>query len=134
MGLVMCAVDRSEEATKVLDAAKATGEPVLAVHVSNSLLGTAVPALIERPETDRHIEHGPTGDGLLRAAARHKPELIVIGTRGRVWPSVARYVTQRAPCPVLVVGPQADPTAEPVTRDAFDRGLLRRSKAPVLIA
>jgi nucleotide-binding universal stress UspA family protein len=134
MGLVMCAVDRSEEATKVLEAAKATGEPVLAVHVSNSLLGTAVPAFLEHPDTDRHIEHGPTGDGLLRAAARHQPELIVMGTRGRLWPSVARYVARRAPCPVLVVGPEADPVAEPVTLDGFDRGRLRRATAPVLIA
>jgi hypothetical protein len=90
--------------------------------------------LIENPDTDRHIEHGPTGDGLLRAAARHQPELIVIGTRGRRWPSVARYVVRRAPCPVLVVGPEADPTAAPVTHDAFDRGFLRRATAPVLIA
>src|SRR5690348_15734334 len=134
MGLVMCAVDRSEDGKKVLDAAKATGEPVVAVHVANSMLGTSVPAMMEDAETERHIEHGPTGAGLLRAAARHEPELIVIGTRARVWPSTARWLTRRAPCPVLVVGPRADPAAEPVERDAFDRRLLRRSTAPVLIA
>lgn len=131
----MCAVDRSEDGKKVLEAAKATGEPVLAVHVANSMLGTAIPAMIEDGgETERHIEHGPTGDGLLRAMARHEPELLVIGTRARVWPSVARWVTRRAPCPVLVVGPNADPAAEPVEHDGFDRRMLRRSKAPVLIA
>lgn len=130
----MCAVDRSEDGKKVLDAAKATGGQVLAVHVANSMLGTSVPAMMEDGgQTERHIEHGPTGDGLLRAAARHEPELIVIGTRARVWPSTARWLARRAPCPLLVVGPNADPTAEPVKHDGFDRRLLRRSTAPVLI-
>ncbi len=131
----MCAVDRSEDGKKVLEAAKATGEPVLAVHVANSMIGTSIPALIEDGgETDRHIEHGPTGDGLLRAVAQHEPELLVLGTRARVWPSVARYVTRRARCPVLVVGPRADPAAPPIKHEGFDRRVLRRATTPVLIA
>ena len=135
MGLIMCAVDRSQAGATVMDAAKATGEPVLLVHVSNSLLGTDVPAFVEDAgATERHIEHGPTGPGLLRAAERHGAAMIVVGTRGRLWPSVARWLTRRAPCPVLIVGPRADPTATPVSRPAFDRKLLRDSKVPVLIA
>ena len=51
MGLVMCAVDRSEDGKKVLDAAKATGEPVLAVHVANSMLGTSIPAMMAKRST-----------------------------------------------------------------------------------
>lgn len=130
----MCAVDRSEGAATVVDAAKATGEPVLLVHVANSLLSTEIPAFVEDAGvTDRHIEHGPTGPCLLRAAERHDASLIVLGTRGRLWPSVARWVTHRAPCPVLIVGPRADPSATPVPRPAFDRKLLRDSKVPVLI-
>ena len=73
MGLVMCAVDRSEGAATVVDAAKATGEPVLLVHVADSLLSTEIPAFVEDAgATDRHIEHGPTGPCLLRAAERRE--------------------------------------------------------------
>jgi len=70
----------------------------------------------------------------LRAAERHGAAMIVLGTRGRLWPSIARWVTRRASCPVLIVGPRADPTATPVPRPSFDRKLLRDSKVPVLIA
>ncbi|MDA0181894.1 universal stress protein [Solirubrobacter phytolaccae] len=133
-GLVLCAVDRTETGTKVLDAAKATGAPVLMAHVANSLLDSTIPAFVADPETERVVAHGPTGPGLLELARKRKASLIVLGTRGKRWPSVARYVTKRAPCPVLVIGPAADPEAEPVTRSSFDRGLLRRAAQPVLIA
>jgi nucleotide-binding universal stress UspA family protein len=59
--------------------------------------------------------------------------MIVLGTRAKRWQSVARYVAKRASCPVMIVGPAADPEGEAVTRPAFDRALLRRSPVPVVI-
>ena len=59
--------------------------------------------------------------------------MIVLGTRAKRWQSVARYVAKRAKCPVMIVGPAADPEGEAVTRPAFDRALLRRSPVPVVI-
>ena len=133
-GLVLCAVDRSEAGHAVLDAAKATGGPVLMVHVANSLLDSTIPAFTADGEIERKVEHGPTGPRLVQLAQAHEPELLVVGTRARRWGSVARYVAKRVSCPVLVVGPEADPAAEPITRPAYERALLRSSPAPVLIA
>lgn len=133
-GLVLCAVDRSEAGHTVLDAAKATGGPVLMVHVANSLLDSTIPAFDADTEIDRVVEHGPTGVKLVQVAEAREPELIVLGTRARRWGSVARYVIKRVSCPVLVVGPAADPHAPAVQRDGFDRAFLRRATAPVLIA
>lgn len=133
-GLVLCAVDRTATGTTVLDAAKATGGPVLMAHVANSLLESKVPAFMADEGTERVVGHGPTGPALLAIARKRQAALIVLGTRGRKWGSVARYVAKRASCPVMVVGPKADPTAEPLTRPAFDRGLLRSASSPVIIA
>jgi nucleotide-binding universal stress UspA family protein len=132
--LVLCAVDRSPAGPVVLEAAKRTGAPVLMVHVANSLLGTEVPAFVDDAEgTERMVCHGPTGPGLLGAAAARDASMIVLGSRGRLWPSVARYVVARAGCPVMVVGPHADPHQPVELRPVFDRRLVRRSRSPVLI-
>jgi nucleotide-binding universal stress UspA family protein len=133
-GLVLCAVDQTEAGMTVLDAAKATGAPVLMAHVFNSLLDSKIPAFLADTETERVIEHGPTGPGLLHLARKHEAAMIVLGTRAKPFNSIARYVAKRAPIPVLVVGPNADPGAAAVQRDGFDRSFLRRATAPVLIA
>lgn len=132
-GLVLCAVDRTETGTTVLDAAKATGAPVLMAHVANSLLDSTIPAFQADAETERVVAHGPTGPLLLQLARKREATLIVVGTRAKRFTSVARYLVGNAPCPVLVVGPAADPTAPAVERDEYDRALLARSTAPVLI-
>ena len=131
-GLVLCAVDGTEAGTTVMTAAKATGAPVLLVHIANDLWGRTVPAFLEDPDADRLVEHGPVGPRLLRVAEACKAEMIVLGTRAKRWQSVARHVAARASCPVMIVGPAADPEAEAVTRPAFDRALLRRSPVPVV--
>lgn len=133
-GLVLCAVDQSDAGTTVLDAAKATGAPVLMAHVFNSLLESRIPAFLADAETERVVAHGPTGPGLLQLARKHRAALIVVGTRAKPLRSVARYVAKRASCPVLVVGPEADPAAPPLERDGYERAFLRRATAPVLIA
>ena len=33
----------------------------------------------------------------------------------------------------MIVGPKADPQAEPVTRPAFDRAFLQTAEAPVVV-
>jgi nucleotide-binding universal stress UspA family protein len=132
-GLVLCGVDGTEAGTAVMTAAKATGAPVLLVHIANDLWGKKVPAFVEDTETERLVDHGPVGPRLLRLAEANDAGMIVLGTRARRWPSVARHVTAHATCPVMIVGPAADPEAEAVTRPAFDRALLRRSPVPVVV-
>ena len=132
-GLVLCGVDSTDAGTTVMAAAKATGAPLLLVHVSNSLWGTQIPAFTADIGTQRLVDHGPVGPRLLTIAEAHGAGMIVLGTRARRWQSVARYVAKRASCPVMIVGPAADPEAEAVTRPAFDRGLLRRSPVPVVV-
>ena len=133
-GLVLCAVDQTDAGTTVLDAAKATGAPVLMAHVFNSLLDSKIPAFLADDDTERVVSHGPTGPSLLLLAAKHEAAMIVVGTRAKALTSIARYVAKRATVPVLVVGPAADPHAPVVQRDGFDRAFLRRATAPVLIA
>jgi nucleotide-binding universal stress UspA family protein len=132
-GLVLCGVDGTEAGTAVAAAAKATGAPVLLVHIATDVYGGKVPAFLEDPDCERLVDHGPVGPRLLRIAESCQASMIVLGTRARRFPSVARHVASRAACPVMIVGPKADPQAEPVTRPAFDRGLLRRSPVPVVV-
>ena len=132
-GLVLCGVDTTDAGTTVIAAAKAAGGPLLLVHVSNSLWGREIPAFAADTGSERLVDHGPVGPRLLTIAKARGAGMIVLGTRGKRWQSVARYVAQRASCPVMIVGPAADPEAEAVTRPAFDRALLRRSPVPVVV-
>ena len=132
-GLVLCGVDDTDAGTAVLTAAKATGAPVLLVHIANNHYNRHVPAFIEDSDSERLVDHGPVGPRLLRLAEANDAGMIVLGTRAKRWQSVARHVAARASCPVMIVGPAADPEAEAVTRPAFDRALLRRSPVPVVV-
>jgi hypothetical protein len=133
--LIVCAVDRTATGPRVLAAARATGAPVLLVHVARWALTRAVPAFeADDGAAERLVCHGPPGARVLRVAALREAALIVLGTRARWWTSVARYVVERASRPVLVVGPHADPCASVVFSDSFDRRLMRDSPAPVLVA
>ena len=91
-GLVLCGVDATDAGTTVMAAAKATGAPLLLVHVSNSLWGTRIPAFTADTGTQRLVDHGPVGPRLLTIAKAHGAGMIVLGTRGKRWQSVARYV------------------------------------------
>jgi hypothetical protein len=138
MSLVLCGVDDTEAGTTVMAAAKAaadrTGAPLLLTHVSTSLWGANIPAFhADGNETARVVEHGPPAQRILAVADGHGAELIVIGTRARRFKSVAKHIAKRARCPVMIVGPAADPQAEPVTRPSFDRGLLRSATTPVVV-
>jgi nucleotide-binding universal stress UspA family protein len=139
MSVVLCGVDDTEAGTMVLTAAKAAaqraGAPLLLTHVSTSHWGTNVPAFhADADATARVVEHGPPAQRILAVADGHGAAMIVLGTRALRWrASVARHVAKRASCPVMIVGPRADPEAEPVTRPAFDRGYLRSATAPVMV-
>jgi nucleotide-binding universal stress UspA family protein len=140
MSVVLCGVDDTEAGTMVMTAAKAAaqraGAPLLLTHVATSHWGAEVPAFhADADATARVVEHGPPAQRILAVAAGHRASLIVLGTRAARWrASVARHVAKRADCPVMIVGPQADPAAEPVTRPDFDRGFLQTAKAPVVVA
>jgi nucleotide-binding universal stress UspA family protein len=139
MSIVLCGVDDTEAGTTVMTAAKAAAEragtPLVLTHVATSHWGANVPAFhADSGATERVVEHGPPAQRILAVADGHGAELIVLGTRGKRWRSVARHVTKRARCPVMIVGPAADPAAEPVQSAAFDRSLLLRSKSPVVVS
>jgi nucleotide-binding universal stress UspA family protein len=138
MSIVLCGVDDTEAGTTVMTAAKAAAEragtPLVLTHVSTSHWGANVPAFHADGEaTERVVEHGPPAQRILAVANGHGAELIVLGTRAKRWGSVARHVAKHARCPVMIVGPAADPEAEPVTRPDFDRAHLRRAKTPVVV-
>lgn len=139
MSIVLCGVDDTEAGTTVMAAAKAAAEragaPLVVTHVATGHWGANVPAFhADAGATTRVVEHGPPAQRILAVADGHEAAMIVLGTRALRWrASVARRVARRAGCPVMIVGPRADPEAEPVTRPAFDRAFLARAETPVLV-
>lgn len=135
--IVLCGVDATDAGTTVLTAAKAaaarTGTPLLLTHVVTTAWGATIPAFQADEDSERLVEHGPPGARLLAVANGHGAELIVLGTRAKRWRSVARQVSRRASCPVMIVGPVADPRAEAVTAQSFNRAQLRSSPVPVVV-
>ncbi|SFW13860.1 universal stress protein [Nitrosovibrio sp. Nv17] len=63
-------------------------------------------------ETETLFAEGPTGREIVRAAAEHHADLLVLGTHGYTgWNrltlgSIAEYVVRHAACPVLAVKPE----------------------------
>jgi nucleotide-binding universal stress UspA family protein len=139
MSIVLCGVDDTEAGTAVLAAAKAAAEragaPVVLTYVSTTQWSEEIPAFqADGGATPRLVEFGPPAERLLALADAHDARLIVVGTRARRWRSVARRITRQARCPVMIVGPAADPLADPVTRPRFDRSVLAAAPTPVLVA
>jgi nucleotide-binding universal stress UspA family protein len=58
---------------------------------------------------DRVVAEGAPAEEILRAAERHRADLIVVGSKGLtgldryLWESVSRKVARQAPCSVRVV-------------------------------
>ena len=139
MSIVLCGVDDTEAGTTVMAAAKAAakraGAPVVLTYVSTTHWGEEIPAFqADDGATPRVVEYGPPADRLLAMADAHDARLIVLGTRAKRWRSVARRVAKQARCPVMIVGPAADPLAEPVAHPRFDREHLASAEAPVVVA
>ena len=69
--------------------------------------------------TKVRIEEGGIQTGLQGAIERYHIDLVVIGTRGRtgasklLFGSTAEDIMRTANCPVLTIGPHADPSREP---------------------
>ncbi len=85
--------------------------PSSRVHQANALVVKVADRLREMGVTDVETEvvEGPPVSVITEMAAASKPDLLVMGARGMgTWQgtilgSVSMAVTQRAPCPVLVV-------------------------------
>jgi nucleotide-binding universal stress UspA family protein len=85
------------------------------------------------PETQRRVEVGPPAAVLAEAADDESVELLAVGTRGRGWlataflGSVSAAVVSQAPCPVLVVPPEASLHLGPVVCAVDDSAAARRA-------
>jgi nucleotide-binding universal stress UspA family protein len=126
---ILCAVDQSEAARPVLDTARwlaeALGTELVVVHVitdeddeAGDLVGEVRARLGEHHADVRLIAGSPV-DAIQAAADERRPELLVIGSRGRgrlraaVLGSVSRDLLSQARYPVVVVPPDAaQPSAE----------------------
>jgi nucleotide-binding universal stress UspA family protein len=119
--MILCAVDDSEVAGRVLDTARGLarglGADLVAVHavgggdqdadrvvasVRTRLSGTGV-------APDVRLVEGPPAQAIMQTADREGAELLVVGSRGRgalrsaALGSVSRELASRAPCPVVIV-------------------------------
>lgn len=60
-------------------------------------------------KVEQVVEEGPAVNVLIDAVEQHRPDMIIVGSRGTsewngtIQGSVSAAVTQRVPCPVLVV-------------------------------
>jgi nucleotide-binding universal stress UspA family protein len=117
---IVCAVDDSEAAGRVLSTARGLADAfaadVLVVHARGAVQGAddvaaSVRAQLaeggELPEV-RLVEGSPA-EAILKTADREAAELLVVGSRGRgslrsaVLGSVSRELASRARCPVVIV-------------------------------
>jgi nucleotide-binding universal stress UspA family protein len=132
--VILCAVDESEAAGPVLDTgrwlADALRTDLVVVHVvgdeddeAGDLVGDIRARLGEQTADVRLIAGSPV-EAIQAAADEQRPELLVVGSRGRgrlqaaVLGSVSRDLLSEARHPVVVVPPGAvQPSAEDAARD-----------------
>jgi nucleotide-binding universal stress UspA family protein len=120
-GVVVCGVDGTDGALRVIAAASATAgrarAPLLLAHVVRSTWESRVPAFRLDAVTPRVVAYGAPGPRLLAVAEGRGAGLIVVGSRvlgrlrGRFSSRVSRYLARRARCPVMIVPASADPEA-----------------------
>lgn len=121
--MILCAVDDSEAAGRVLATAQALagalGADLVAVHVVPGADGNtdeAVSAVRARLSEagrapDLRVLEGAPAQAIMETADREGAELLVVGARGRgplssaVLGSVSRELASRARCPVVIVPP-----------------------------
>ncbi len=77
---------------------------------ANAILQAASQAVGEVPATVRtELLEGPAAEAIIKVAATHQSDVIVMGSRGRsalvglVLGSTSQKVVSHAPCPVLIV-------------------------------
>jgi nucleotide-binding universal stress UspA family protein len=120
-GVVVCGVDGTDDALRVIAAASATAgrvrAPLLLAHVVRSTWDCRVPAFGLEDTTPRVVVYGAPGPRLLSVAESRGAGLIVVGSRnlgrlrGRFYNRVSRYLARRARCPVMIVPGSADPAS-----------------------
>jgi nucleotide-binding universal stress UspA family protein len=118
-GVIVCGVDGTDDALRVIAAARATAgrsrAPLLLAHVVGSTWDCRVPAFGLDAGTPRVVEYGAPGPRLLAVAESRGAGLIVVGSRvlgrlrGRFSSRVSRYLARRARCPVMILPAGADP-------------------------
>ncbi len=134
--MILCAVDDSESAARVLDTARelagALDTDLVAVHAvpdahrNPDEAASAVRArLSERGSAaDVRVLEGPPARAIMETADREGAELLVVGARGRgplssaVLGSVSREVASRSRCPVVIVPPGVQPAGTARDGDA----------------
>jgi nucleotide-binding universal stress UspA family protein len=61
-------------------------------------------------ELDVELAAGPAADAIIRVALRDHDDLIIVGYRRRLFGSTADRLCHNAPCPVLIVRGNSEPT------------------------
>jgi nucleotide-binding universal stress UspA family protein len=120
---ILCAVDDSAAASRVLDIARALadawGAELSVVHANGGpdqdvdRVVTSIRARLDgtRPAPDVRVLDGPPARAIMETADREGAALLVVGSRGRgslrsaVLGSVSRELALDAPCPVVIVPP-----------------------------
>lgn len=124
---IVCGVDGSGAGLDAIDVAGRLAEqlrlPVVAVHVIDDANGdgelAAARRLLAAAIKDRHFTHGVQpvvevghpADRLLEAAQTHDAALLVVGSSRDPFAthgSVSAETSKQAPCPVVVVPPDAE--------------------------
>lgn len=116
--IVACVVDAPDEAVAGMQSGFAGGmveerdvERAWAVVAEEAeiVLDTTVAAIETTATVETEVLTGDAGAALCRLAAERDADVVVIGSRGRgaikraLLGSVSQYVTNNAPCPVVVV-------------------------------
>jgi nucleotide-binding universal stress UspA family protein len=137
--IILCALDDSEAASRVFDAARglanALGGDLVAVHVV-SAAGQDADQIVESVRSRLgdtgaapavQLVEGAPARALMEMAERDGAELLVVGSRGRgslrsaALGSVSRELAARAPCPVVIV-PSGEGSAEADSAGGDDGG------------
>lgn len=130
--MILCAVDDSAAAERVVDTARWLAEglqaPLVVVHVSEDPDGadevvSRVRARLNGGDADVRVLSGSPGEAIREAVDEHDPELVVVGSRGHgplrstLTGSVSRDLASTLRSPVVVV-----PSGEDWAADAGDGG------------
>jgi nucleotide-binding universal stress UspA family protein len=129
LAAIVCGIGSATEAPLVLETAHAlagasTG-PLVVIHVfdepvrdADELMASIRRQTADDPTVDVRLIEGSPADQLLEIARAENAAFLVVGSRGRgpiasrVLGSVSRRLVEEAPCPVVVVPPNAAAPAE----------------------
>jgi nucleotide-binding universal stress UspA family protein len=138
--MILCAVDDSEAAGRVLDSARwlagALQAPLVVVHVVKQTpddadaLVASIRGQVGDELADVRLVEGSPAEAIMETAEREDAELLVVGSRGRgplraaLLGSVSHELTAQARCPVVVVPSGAAFTAPSGPADGADASVV----------